>query len=854
MKMPIPPKTSMMWVNSKNSFAESYAIYARDGNLISLTEKSEQESNDVDGSPPETSMFWEGGTEKIEPNEAEPELCDYSRKEDEQEVETVHFIPVRYAIDELADDNTQPFHLPEGWVGTGPAKLKNHNYTLRQLRDGWLYVYDAKAKALDEYKVEGNQLTNYKLGASEDVETDIVRGVAQEEKPYLSYPEGSVLSLCFSPHRWSWTFFEMVANSPDKHISKMQTVVLTPGDYQPHLGELDTLSDVADIEESAVDDQRFAFSCVKTSEPEPIEGIEDEAPLKPVTVHADLISYLPEDETAFVVAINDHMADIEDMALHFAGYASQFRVFEEQFNNQWMLMQTTMQLCMFGATQDTDLPHSLKTDAEKIDFYSDMADYYDASQNVDRATENQSAVSTGYPAKFSAGAKEAHQTNQERLAQTIRDKYRISETRFDRYDSWIASDRWRKQLNWKHMMADMRELTAEKERLLEPALASKLDFIAAMDALTPNHLERIVDLWGHETQFELFKLHQTVVDAFSLAGEESDALWANRQWEKPTSLWALSGAGFSQSIFQQIGKALPEPLPELPLAAATKLPESNEFDDPEASNALNARHVNWGMGVGGYSKVVDFMTNPNTHETLILKDLGRGFMRLDEIFMSSKAAIGRIISELGADFISKTTILMLSSVNQPLTRYSFCFRAVIVERLASAATIPINKNFASDYSGWKSRLDSSEVALKKQNALIVSFESNEGKVSRNQYKKALEKKASLSRSLNANALDYKLRIPIKPDAAESMKKAHLAILKGKVEDIHRHYNNLGGLGAIALIFNIISLYDAIEGLRQTGLMSTDEGLNILQSFFYASSAWTGLTTSKAWGLLKETKL
>lgn len=333
-----------------------------------------------------------------------------------------------------------------------------------------------------------------------------------------------------------------------------------------------------------------------------------------------------------------------------------------------------MQLCMFGATEDTNLPRSLKTEADKVAFYSDMAEYYDASSKVDKAAQNQSAVASGYPAMFSAGAKEAHQNSQEKLAKAIRDKYRISESKFDRYEHWIATDKWRKQLNWSQMMSEMHELSAEKERLLKPALSSKTDFITAMDALSPKHLERIVDLWSEDTQFELHSLHQTVVDAFALVSGESDQQWADQQWQSPTSLWALNGAGFSESIFKKLGGDLRAPLPDL---AKSTSDENSEINSDENTDKSLSEHLSkLGMGLSIHSKLGDFISNPNTHETLILKDLAKGFSQLDGIFTASAAAITRFVAEMGADAISKSTVMMLASINTPVTRNTFYLRAL----------------------------------------------------------------------------------------------------------------------------------------------------------------------------------
>ncbi|MEZ9211513.1 toxin VasX, partial [Vibrio lentus] len=144
MSNPLPPKTSMLWNDHPYTLEEAVAAYESDGSLSSLTETSTAPSNDIAGSPPERSMFWEGETKKIDPpSKPEPRTIDMTQRNEPKEVGPAHIIPVRYAIDQLDSEDASPFGLPTKWQGKGPAKLNTIGYTLRQVRDGWLYVYDS---------------------------------------------------------------------------------------------------------------------------------------------------------------------------------------------------------------------------------------------------------------------------------------------------------------------------------------------------------------------------------------------------------------------------------------------------------------------------------------------------------------------------------------------------------------------------------------------------------------------------------------------------------------------------------------------------------------------------------------
>ncbi|PST86501.1 hypothetical protein C9I86_14820 [Photobacterium sp. NCIMB 13483] len=65
----------------------------------------------------------------------------------------VGIIPVRYAIDGAMGEEPS-YSLPDGTHWKPTFKLNQH-YTLRQLRDGWLYVFSKKLKVLHTYKIEG---------------------------------------------------------------------------------------------------------------------------------------------------------------------------------------------------------------------------------------------------------------------------------------------------------------------------------------------------------------------------------------------------------------------------------------------------------------------------------------------------------------------------------------------------------------------------------------------------------------------------------------------------------------------------------------------------------------------------
>lgn len=131
------------------------------------------------------------------------------KKRKKKPVTSCHLFPVRYALDEN-DENEKPKHgLPEGWRGKGfffgQAIAPYHN-TLRQLRDGWLYVYNETDKTLDEYEFKGITLTKYEqedydFRALDEMDGPTERGQPGSSKPFLTYNSDASIRIAWSKQR-----------------------------------------------------------------------------------------------------------------------------------------------------------------------------------------------------------------------------------------------------------------------------------------------------------------------------------------------------------------------------------------------------------------------------------------------------------------------------------------------------------------------------------------------------------------------------------------------------------------------------------------------------------------------------
>ncbi|HAT05927.1 MAG TPA: hypothetical protein DCS77_09430 [Aeromonas salmonicida] len=213
----------------------------------------------------------------------------------------IAIIPVRYALDEpFSPPQKQPHPVPVGAGFMAPLKFKESDYALRQLRDGWLYVYDEKAKTFDEYEIKGATFISQSKGS----------------KGHLLYPASHTLSLIYSPQRWTGRIRKEMEKSSSLRSAWMRQAKL--GSFAssmkaPHCGLPDLLDKVADL---GMSNQGFVLSCAPLAKPaeEDQQGIKLLAH-KPAGSPAAYKAGMPDPQSAMVVALEDPLADLADLSM-----------------------------------------------------------------------------------------------------------------------------------------------------------------------------------------------------------------------------------------------------------------------------------------------------------------------------------------------------------------------------------------------------------------------------------------------------------------------------------------------------------------------------------------------------------
>ncbi|MGY3904228.1 T6SS effector BTH_I2691 family protein [Aeromonas lusitana] len=213
----------------------------------------------------------------------------------------IAIIPVRYALDEpFSPPQKQSHPVPAGAGFVVPLKLKESGYALRQLRDGWLYVYDEKAKTFDEYEIKGATFISQSKGS----------------KGHLLYPASHTLSLIYSPQRWTGRIKKEMGKNSSLRSGWMRQVKL--GSFAstmkaPHCGLPDVLDKVADL---GMPNKGFVLSSTPLAKPveEDKQGIKLLAH-KPAGSPAANKAGIPDPKSALVVALEDPLADLADLSM-----------------------------------------------------------------------------------------------------------------------------------------------------------------------------------------------------------------------------------------------------------------------------------------------------------------------------------------------------------------------------------------------------------------------------------------------------------------------------------------------------------------------------------------------------------
>jgi hypothetical protein len=253
----------------------------------------------------------------------------------------IDIIPVRYAIDDMDDEEKEQKHpLLDTHKGHGFFDVAHSKYTLRQLRDGWLYVYSNKDKTVHEYQVKGTQFIKIDWGSNE---ADKANTQCRNE--------------------WMRTVDLKTYSN---------TLEIEHGG-----GMRDFAHAVADIGTPKPSDVLFEKTCSPLKDDDPSDDEFHLATHKKPVLETDYQCDLLEKNSALYIALDDQLADITDLFLKLSSEVAEKAAIMGDEDKQYKLQMAELTRTLGRVRLDeNELPKEIREDPISIfQFEKELTDY-----------------------------------------------------------------------------------------------------------------------------------------------------------------------------------------------------------------------------------------------------------------------------------------------------------------------------------------------------------------------------------------------------------------------------------------------------------------------------------------------
>lgn len=755
----------------------------------------------------------------------------------------IDIVPVRYAIDQEDDEGLGTFGLPEQWQGNGffQSSLIESDYTLRQLRDGWLYVIADSDQTFHEYEVNGSEFIKYDLDAwvKEQGKTD--RGKPGNRSPFITYNQNNTLYLAWSKERWSWRLFNFVLENKSNSKSWMRRVSLNQycrSLQASHAGQAEKIADaVADISDSASNEMLFEGHMAQTAQPENTEGDGIDLEIKPVLSKGVVTGGMNDVKSAFFVALDDPYTDLQDLGLVLSREVLLLKSLDEEKGHKRVLLEATAQVTGLHSIEHLNHPKSVKTLAEKEQYYKDLANYYDTKADIQKhhALLQKSGPSSEY----------IHSTNFDRsrrefkaLSQKFKQHYSDIEPNDDAYFTrWQETKKWRDEIDDNALRADIDEFAQNETPIIEAqsrrVCRYRSQLQAACRAFGWEPERGFVDSETREGQDFLSEVHYFLIEPMSKALDDNAIHWMKSEFDSPSTLIPLYLSGYSKELYGAIQEKLPEP---------TKYLTGNDYDD--VANRAN--------------ELDSLLSTELIKDSPFFKALTTPLQNVLTAFNSSiKVTSDAVVSSIA----HKSASLLVLTNN-----HNFLHLNLVGQKIALNASIRIAGNYKADVQKWRARYSNASQELKwieqeldhikasrKHNVSIVGIDERDSERIKSQKKKmsdlqreAQKKLSDLDDIFYDNPSALVVAKADVNDLAKDFRKGIQTRIKMGMEITSSSYNKLGRFGFLVFLLNVNDFRLAFGAMQAKRVVSERERVEVLQKMGYTLSAFGSIFQAKAW--------
>ncbi|MFM2475925.1 T6SS effector BTH_I2691 family protein [Celerinatantimonas sp. MCCC 1A17872] len=491
---------------------------------------------------------------------------------------TIAIVPVRYALDDV-DESTgkQNNPLPSNEPWHPPFKVHHSFYTLRQLRDGWLYVYSEQNKTLHEYQVSGADLIKYDWGTNAPDQTPDERGTPGVSATYIEHSVKETLYLAFAHQRWTWRICEHMRSDVTARNQWMRRLSL--GHYHAtmehqHTADISLLGErVADISSSSQSVPLDAFSgtCTPLSplympdDSSTNQADSDKSNLVAVKAPNSEATYTAglDKQSALFVALDDVLADTSDSFLQLNHHWINRRAVIGDDENQKKL-QTAEIIRSLGRARVPvkELPPQVKNDIEsQLDFENTLTAYLSA-------LHTRQANLKGSQGLAIMTASQASQSQIQNIRSQLKKRWNYEVPDPLSLTSTKSCDDFLKKyghiydcetiVQWEKLDKFLIQIGNEIQQINQKIELFFEEFTSIVEQLGVETERFGIDTQTEDGQHYLYNLFFQILACVTQATVTSDLekrLKEILSIKHPKNLLALSGFSFSYSLWDQLNKA-----------------------------------------------------------------------------------------------------------------------------------------------------------------------------------------------------------------------------------------------------------------------------------------------------------
>ncbi len=450
----------------------------------------------------------------------------------------VAIFPVRYALDESPKKGTAqgPNPLPSNWSGGTLPPLKSRSYTLRQLRDGWIYVWNSTEKTFHEYQVKGEMLTRH-TWTDGQLNKDI-RNNPGATQPYLTYPRNSQLRIAYSPVQWTWRMCELMRSRATEQTQWMRKVDLPTYCTQAKVSHGAAITElgksVADILVAGEKAPTFTSTLL------PTQATEADAPFKPAFEEALVRGRVPAQDTALFVALDDPLALVDDLNMNLIGRLMEQSQFEALHQHKLQSAFAVQNLC--GLNADALIPSSIKDPIQRQAYTDDLYALLSTNDQVERGKDLVSGIEAPLVEMGAASIISASQT----LFTSKWGKLPEHTAWQSAVEEWNAKRLWREDVRFDEVQQYLSQTTREALQLQQHIQRSEADLLTWLDQLSPSAEAVYHDTCNEEQATQLLETAHALYTA--LGNAQAGQTWLCEQAKKPTKLFGLALFNFNPHV------------------------------------------------------------------------------------------------------------------------------------------------------------------------------------------------------------------------------------------------------------------------------------------------------------------